>query len=105
MTTALLVYYSIMDRDRLESLLRSQGIDVCSISGRDSNATDSARRHPADVVVIDSNADDISIKQSVRQIAQLMPECLVYLVGIDHEKVGVFRNGRRIGTVDFDEIR
>ena len=93
-----------MDRDRLENLLRSQEIDVCSISGRDSDATDSARRHPADIVVIDNNADDISIKQTVRQIAQLMPKSLVYAVGIDHEKVGVFQNGHRINTVSFREI-
>ncbi len=105
MTTALLVYYNLMNRDRLERSLRSQGIEVYSISGRDPNAKDSARRHPADIVVIDSGANDISLNQAVRQIARLMPKSLIYSVGLDHRRVGVFRNGRRIGTVDLNEIR
>ena len=105
MTTALLVYYSTINRDRLEYVLRSQGIDVYLISGRDSNATDSARRHPADVVVIDKDVTDISLNQAVRQIAQLMPKRLIYAVGVNHERVDVFRYGHRIGRVDLREIR
>ena len=61
MTTALLVYYSRLSRDRLQHELRRQGIEVYPISGRAPDAAEVARVHPADVVVVDRDVTDISV--------------------------------------------
>ena len=104
MTKALLVYYSSLSRDRLELILRSQGIEVYLIPGRAPNATEALRRHPADVVVIDKNAADISVTQAVRQIAGILPRSLIFAAAGDHDGVEVYYKGRRIGTVNLGEI-
>ena len=104
MTTAVLVYYSRLSRDRLQHMLRSQGIEVYLISGRAPDATETARRHPADVVVIDKDAADISITQAVRQITQILPWSLIFTAAANRPTAEVYRKGRRIGTVNPGEI-
>ena len=104
MTTALLVYYSELSRDRLERLLWNQGIEVYLISGRAPVAAESARRHPADVVVIDKDATDISVTQAVRQMAQILPRSLIFTAGANRPTAEVYRKGRCIGTVNLGEI-
>ncbi len=104
MTTALLVFYSRLSRDRLERILRSQGIEVYPISGRAPDATETVRRHPADVVVIDKDVADISVTQAVRHIAQILPRRPIFTASTNNQKAEVFRKGRRIGTVNLGEI-
>ena len=104
MTTALLVFYSQVSRDRLERILRAQGFEVYLISGKAPDATETVRRHPADVVVIDGDVADISVTQAVRHIAQILPCRPIFTASTNNQKAGVFRNGRRIGTVNLGEI-
>ena len=104
MTTALLVFYSRLSCVRLERILRSQGIEVYLISGRASNATETVRRHPADVVVIDKDVADISVTQAVRYIAQTFPCSPIFTASANHQRVEVYRKGRRVGTVALGEI-
>ena len=104
MTTALLVYYSMPSRDRLERVLRCQGIDVNPISGRASDATETVRKHPADVVVIDKDTADISVTQAVRQIAQTLPRSLIFTADANHQRAEVYFKGRLAGAVDLREI-
>ena len=104
MTTALLVFYSRLSRVRLERILRSQGIEVYLISGRASDATKRVRRHPADVVVIDKDAADISVTQAVRYIAQTFPCSLIFTASATHRRAEVYRKGRHVGTVNLGEI-
>ena len=104
MTTALLVYYSKLSRDYLERMLRSQGIEVYLIPGRAPDATENARMHPADVVVIDKNATDISVTQAARQMAQILPESLIFTAAANRPRAEVYRKGRRVGTVNLEEI-
>ncbi len=104
MRTALLVYYSRHSRKRLERRLQSQGIEVYPVSGRAPDAAETVRKNPANVVVIDMDAADISISQAVRQVSQILPQSLIFTLGANHQKVGVYRKGRRIGAVDVDEI-
>ena len=104
MTTALLVCYSKHSRDRLESILRNQGIEVYLISGRLSNATETVRRHPADLVVIDKDVADISVTQAVRHIAQILPRSPIFTVSASHQRAEVYRKGRHVGTVNVGEI-
>ena len=85
MTTALLVFYSRHSRDRLESILRNQGIEVYLISGRSPDATESVRRHPADLVVIDKGVADISVTQAVRHIAQILPHSPIFTASANHQ--------------------
>ena len=104
MTTALLVYYSRLSRNRMVDMLGSQGIEVYPIAGRLPNATETVRKHPEDVVVIDRDAADISVTQAVRQIAQILPWSLIFTAGTNNQKAEVYRQGRRIGTVNLEEI-
>ena len=105
LTSALLVYYSEFSRDRLEFELRSRGVKVHAISGRAEDAVDSVRTHPADVVVIDKDAADISITQAVRQIAHILPRSLIFTAGASPQDVDVYHKGYRVGTVDLEDIR
>jgi len=104
MTTLLLIYYSRLNRDGLADMLRSQGIEVYPIWGRLPNATEIVRKHPARVVVIDRDSADISVTQAVRQIAQILPCSLIFTAAINNQKAEVYRKGRRIGTVNLEEI-
>lgn len=105
MTSAIIVYYSKHCRDRLETVLVNQGIEVNSISGRSPNATNTLRLHPAELVVIDKDSADISVTQAVRRIAQISPTSWIITAGASNPKSEVYRNGSRIGVVDLKEIR
>ncbi len=98
MTTALLVFYSRLSRDRLERILRSQGIEVYLISGRAPDAAETVRRHPADVVVIDKDVADISVTQAVRHIAQILPRSPIFTASANHQRAEVYRKGRHVGN-------
>lgn len=104
MRTALLVYYSRLSRKRLERRLQTQGIDVYPVSGRAPDAAEIVRKNPADVVVIDMDAADISITQAARRVSQILPESLVFTSSTNHQRVGVYRKGRHIGAADFEDI-
>ncbi len=104
MTTALLVFYSRLSRDRLERILRGQGMEVYLISGRGPDATETIRMHPADVVVIDKDVADISVTQAVRHIAQILPLSPIFTASADHQRAEVYRKGRQVGTVNLGEI-
>ena len=104
MTTALLVFYSTHNRDRLESILRNQGIELYLISGRLPDATETVRRHPADLVVIDKDVADISVTQAVRHIAQILPHSPIFTASANHQRAEVYRKGRHVGTVSLGEI-
>ncbi len=104
MTTALLVFYSGLSRDRLGRILRCQGIEVYLISGRAPDATERVRRHPADLVVIDKDVADISVTQALRYIAQTFPCSPIFTASATHQRAEVYRKGRRVGTVNLREI-
>ena len=104
MTNAILVYYSRVSRDWLKRMLRSHGIEVYPISGRAPNATETVRKYPANVVVIDRDVADISVTQAVRQIAQILPQSLIFTATTNDQRAEVYRNGRRIGSVNLGEI-
>ncbi len=104
MTTALLVFYSRLSRDRLERILRSQGIEVYLISGRAPDATESVRRDPADMVDMDKDVADISVTQAVRHIAQILPLSAIFTASANHQRAEVYRKGRHVGMVNLGEI-
>ena len=104
MPTALLVYYSRFSRDRLEHILRCQGMEVYPISGRAPDATERVRGHPTDVVVIDKDVTDISVTQAVRRIAQILPRGPVFTASANYQRAEVYRKGRHVGTVNLGEI-
>ena len=102
--SVLLVYYSARSRNRLEAMLRSQGADVYSVSGRALDAAERVRRHPKDLAVVDKDVTDISVSQATRRVGQILPSTLVFAVGSDRQTVEVYKNGRQIGAIDSDEI-
>ncbi|PKB79546.1 MAG: hypothetical protein BZY88_12640 [SAR202 cluster bacterium Io17-Chloro-G9] len=104
MTNAILVYYSMVSRNCLKRMLRSHGIEVYPISGRAPNATETVRKYPTNVVVIDRDVADISVTQAVRQIAQILPQSLIFTATANDQRAEVYRNGRRIGSVNVEEI-
>ena len=104
MTTALLVYYSRRSLQCLERMLGGQGIEVYPISGRAPDSTEAVRNNPADVVIIDKDATDISITQAVRHIAQILPRCLIFTASAKQQTAEVYRGGWRVGTVIAGEI-
>jgi hypothetical protein len=94
----LLVYYSASARQCLETALRRWCREVFALDGRASDATDSLRSHPAEVVVIDQGAGDVSINQAVRQVGMILPGSLVLTVAQDGQEVQVYLGGRRIAV-------
>ena len=84
--------------------MRSQGAKVYAVSGRALDATEQVRRHPEDLAVIDKDVTDISVSQAARRMGQILPSTLVFAVGSDRQVVEVYRNGRRVGAIDFHEI-
>ena len=97
----LLVYYSPEARQRLEAALQGQPLlEGYPIDGRAPEAIDAVRKHPAEVVVIDYGADDVSVSQAVRQVGQVLPRSLVVAVYPGRDRVGVYRGGHRIGAAE-----
>jgi len=102
--SVLLVYYSARSRDRLETMLRSQGAEVYAVPGRALDAAERVRRHPKDLAVVDKDVTDISVSQATRRVGQILPSTLVFAVGGDRQTVEVYKNGRQIGAIGSDEI-
>lgn len=96
----LLVYYSGSGRERIEAILRDQRLEVYLIDGRAADAADMLRDHPAKVVVMDHNADDISVGQAVRQVGQILPLSLVIAVHPGRSEVDMYWAGHRIGVAE-----
>ena len=96
---ALLIYYSSAGREHVESLLQRHGLRPHSVDGRAGDAAEEIRRHPAELVAIDSESQDISITQAVRQIGRLLPRSLVFTVH-HGPKAAVYRAGRLVGQVE-----
>ena len=96
---ALIVYYGPVAREYLEALLGDQGLQAQYVAGREANAGALIEQHPAELVVIDADAGDISTIQAVRQIGRLLPNSLVFKV---HRcsKASVYRAGRQVGEVE-----
>ena len=94
----LLVYYSPASRRRLESALHAQHLEVYAVDARAPNAVDAILKHPAEVVVMDAGADDISVSLALRQLGQMMPRRLVITAHPGREKVDLYRDGRRVGV-------
>ena len=98
------MFYSGLNRDRLERMLGSQGIEVYLISERAPDATETVRKHPAAVVVIDKDVADISVTQAVRHIAQILPRSPIFTASANHQRAEVYCKGQRVGTVNLEEI-
>ena len=98
------MYYSKVSRDRLKRMLGSHGIEVSPISGRAPNATETLRKYPANLVIVDRDVADISVTQAVRQIVQILPQSLIFTATAKDQTADVYRNGRRIGSVTFGEF-
>ncbi len=97
----LLVYYSPEARQRMQAALHGQSLlEVYPIDGRSPEATDAVGKHPAEVVVIDYGADDLSVSQAVRQVGQVLPRSLVVAVYPGRNRVDVYRGGHRIGAAE-----
>lgn len=96
----LLVYYSPDARQRIEEMLRSQRLEVYRIDGRAADAVDTVRCHPAEVVVMDYGAGDVSVGQAVRQVGQILPRSLVVAVHPSRAGVDIYRGGHRIGVAE-----
>ncbi len=94
----LLVYYSASACQSLEVALRRWCREVFALDGRASDAADLLRRHPAEVVVIEQGAGDVSINQAVRQVGMMLPGSLVLTVPPDGQEVQVYLGGRRIAV-------
>ena len=96
--TAIVLYYSPAGRDHLETVLRGQGVGAYSIAGRAPHALEEIRRHPAKVVIVDRDPDDISVRQAVRQVGRALPDSLVVMAGIGRPSAEVYREGRQVGV-------
>ncbi len=97
----LVVYYSPEGRERLESFLQAlPGVEVFSVNGREAEAVEAIGNHPAEVVVIDQGAEDINIRQAVRQVGQMLPHSLVVTVRFSDREVEAYRGGHLIGVAE-----
>ncbi|GEM_PF-5819239 len=97
----LVVYYSPEGQKRLESFLQAlPGVEVFFVNGRVAEAVEAIGKHPAEVVVIDQGAEDISVGQAVRQVGQVLPRSLVVTVQPLGQKVHVYRGGHLIGVAE-----
>lgn len=94
----LLVYYSASARQHLETVLRERCREVYALNGREADAAELLRRHPAEVVVIDQGVGDVSINQAVRQVGMMLPASVVLAVPSDGQEVQVYLGGRRIAV-------
>ena len=86
------------------SLLQRQRLRLHPVEGRAGRAVEEIQRHPEEVVVIDSDATDISINQAVRQIGRLLPNSLVFTVHPQRKIATVYQTGRRVGEVNGTNI-
>jgi AmiR/NasT family two-component response regulator len=105
MAPTVLVYYSPAGRDRLEAVLDGQDIRVYPVAGRAPHAVEEIRRHPAEMVVVDADTDDISLNQAVHQLGRLLPMSLVFVVSPGREAADVYRGGHRVGVAESSDIR
>ena len=95
-----LMYYSPKGRQSLEAVLHRHNLKVFSVDGRAADAVDMLRKHPAEVVVVDHGADDVSLSQAIRQVCQILPGSLVVAAYPNREEVGIYQGGRRIGVAE-----
>ena len=96
----LLVYYSPGAQQRLEKALRGQQLQIHSVDGRRSETMGAVRGQPIKVVVVDHGANDLNVRQAVRQIGQMMPRSLVMAVYEDRDSVDIYERAQRIGTAE-----